>query len=520
MYNSYFWSQLCSQPAEKVFFYEGWHPVTCGQVQREALHVAAALQAEGMQRGDRVVVAAAPDRRFMVFFYAAMLLQAQVSIIDPEMGREHYAAKLRQFQPHWALIDRRLMFLQEQPLLRRLYLWWWRSGLYFPATPGLRCIGVGPALPLRQPVLDFDALIRRGAGLSAGPLTDGETDAEFLITYTSGTVDEPKGVVHTLASLRSALAALQTVIGHEPGQKTAVYLPLFALIGLHSALEVYLIPKSMKARAKLRFYRRHGINLLFAPPAEYLTLLQAGGGQLPGSLRHLMIGSAPVYPGFLQKLTAAVGPDVRISCTYGMTEHLLVATTDGRQKLQFAGAGDLLGTVASGVALRIAADGEIEVHSPQLFRRYFHQSDRPHWHATGDLGQLLPDGCLVMTGRKKDMIIRRDTNIYPGLYEPTINRIPGVRAAALVGVYDPAVADERVFLAVECDDHSLTAVHLATLLRDGPYAIDREAWPDEIHLLTLPRSGRQQKVDKHQLRLKMIETSPLISGKNRSTGPA
>ncbi len=520
MQDNYFWSQLCAQPAEKIFFFDGKRPVTCGQMRKQALYLAAALQAEGMQAGDRAVIAANPDRRFMVFFYAAMLLRAQISVIDPEMGRDHYAAKLRQFQPRWALIDRRLLFLQERPLLRRLYLRWRRAGLYFPPEPGLRYIGVGPTLPLRQPVLDFDTLIRRGTALSTAVQPDAGEDFDCLITYTSGTVDEPKGVVHTLESLRSAMAFLRQVIGDEPGQKTAVYLPLFALIGLHSALEVHLIPKNMHPKAKLRFYRQHNISLLFAPPAEYTVLLQVGGGKFPPCLRHLMIGSAPVYPGFLQKMVAAVSPETRISCTYGMTEHLLVAVVDGREKLKFKGEGDLLGAIVPGVAVRIAPDGEIEVRSPQLFKRYFHQPDRPDWHATGDLGYVTADNNLVMTGRKKDMIIRRDTNIYPGLYEPTINRIPGIRVAALVGLYDPDAADERVLLAVERDDQTLTAARIAALLRDGPYAIDREAWPDAIYFMEIPRSGRQQKVDKRLLRLKMTETSLLISGKNRGANPA
>jgi acyl-CoA synthetase (AMP-forming)/AMP-acid ligase II len=149
--------------------------------------------------------------------------------------------------------------------------------------------------------------------------------------------------------------------------------------------------------------------------------------------------------------------------------------------------------------LSIADDGEILLHSPQLFSRYLHQNHRDNPHRTGDLGYFAANGTLILKGRKKDMIIRRDTNIYPAIYEKTIKNIPGIVDAVLIGAYSDAKHDEEVFLVVESDAYSAT--ELMKLLQSGEYSIDKEVLPDKILFMKIPRSGRQNKVDRKILRL-------------------
>jgi len=123
-------------------------------------------------------------------------------------------------------------------------------------------------------------------------------------------------------------------------------------------------------------------------------------------------------------------------------------------------------------------------------------------HATGDLARLV-GGELALLGRKKDMIIRGDFNLYPELYEPTVERIPGVRRAVFVGVYDERGADERVVLVVEPDgagDVTTLPARVARALRAGDTRIDEPALPDHILVMSLPEGGRSSKVDKRALR--------------------
>ena len=97
------------------------------------------------------------------------------------------------------------------------------------------------------------------------------------------------------------------------------------------------------------------------------------------------------------------------------------------------------------------------------------------------------------------MIIRRNLNIYPAIYEATINRIEGVTEAVLVGIYDDTIHDEKVYLVIE-GTPNLTKNIILNQLKTGIYSIDNEALPDDILFMQLPRSGRQHKVNKGAIR--------------------
>jgi acyl-CoA synthetase (AMP-forming)/AMP-acid ligase II len=150
-----------------------------------------------------------------------------------------------------------------------------------------------------------------------------------------------------------------------------------------------------------------------------------------------------------------------------------------------------------GIDLKLTDEGEILVRSEQLFKRYFHLETREDWHATGDLGTIDDAGNIVLLGRAKEMIIRGNFNIYPALYEDTIKKIPGVEEAAFVGIYDAAIHDEKVYLAVETNKKPIDQIRQALMV--GKYSIDKEAQPDVIISMKIPRKGRQNKLDRHAI---------------------
>ena len=497
---------LQQHPPGATAIVQGNNVITTGTLLDESQRLAAGLQSLGLQAGDTVVLAALPDAGFIRIVYAAMCCGLRLAVIDPEMGRDNYREKLRQLQPRWAFVDARLLFLQEHPWLRRLYFAWSKKGMYFPAGSGVQVIATGPPIPLRQPHTRLQRLFNRPPSPEQQPaqLPD---DTEFLITYTSGTTSTPKGVVHSLGALTASIGAIARLFEGSQNRRLAAHLPYFALIALQAGMEAHLWNHRWSAARKLRFIEKHGITTLFGPPCDYLPLVQwceRKSRQLPACLQHLSFGSAPVHRAFLERLIAVLPPHVRLDCLYGMTENLLVARIDGREKAQLPTlAGDILGYPAPGVELRLAADGEILVRSPQTYTRYLHLDSRDAWHATGDLGCFDAAGRLVLTGRKKDMIIRRNFNLYPGLYEPTVNRIPGVVECAFVGVYDPEKHDETVALFVETQ-RPITATALRRALEAGEFSIDREALPDVILFTELPRRGRQSKVDKAALRQRLL----------------
>jgi acyl-CoA synthetase (AMP-forming)/AMP-acid ligase II len=266
------------------------------------------------------------------------------------------------------------------------------------------------------------------------------------------------------------------------------------------------MPVKLKAKEKLVWLNEEKINIFFGPPSELLPLIilcESTNRKFPDSVKHLMLGSAPVHQGFLKRLVNVIHPHTKITCTYGMTEHLLVAIADGRDKINYNGDGDLLGKIVSGVDVKINDDNEIIVKSNQLYSRYFHLSNRSDWHETGDLGKIDSNGNLVLLGRKKEMLIRKDFNIYPALYEGTIKKIPDINEAALIGLYDENIHDEKVYLALETEIENLDIIR--KLLEKGEYSIDKQALPDFIFKMKIPRKGRQDKIDRNAILQHIIE---------------
>ena len=245
----------------------------------------------------------------------------------------------------------------------------------------------------------------------------------------------------------------------------------------------------------------------YALPAECEDLIafySRQGGTLPSQLKSLMLGSAPVLSCFLARLQKIVTLGTEVLCIYGTTEILPISRVTMKEKLEFTGKGDLLGTPFSSVKVRIDSE-EIVVSGPNLCRSYF-GSEQLKEYRTGDLGTIDDKGRIVLLGRKKDMIIKGNFNIYPTLFESVIAGVYGVKQCALVGIYREDKSDEEIVLVVETDmdePEDQFRTRLKRELANGPHSIDVYAQPDRIVFMDLPLSGRSRKVDKNLLRQKL-----------------
>jgi acyl-CoA synthetase (AMP-forming)/AMP-acid ligase II len=328
------------------------------------------------------------------------------------------------------------------------------------------------------------------------------------VIFTSGTTGDPKGVRHTNASLGSAIAMVGSLAAFDDRSVLAGSDAHLVVPALLAGGRVEFPPGGADAIALLRHANRVAATHLSAVPIDADAMAAAvavGEAAFPPRLRLLVLGSAPVGRRTLERLQATLPATTACWSAYGATEVLPIAAVSLAAKLAFAGAGNLVGAPLPGVAITIGESGEILVDGPNRAPGYLGGPDLAA-HATGDLGALLPDGQLVLHGRSKEMLLRRGVNIYPGLYEPTIERIPEVAAAVMVGEMDPETNDERVVIFVTPaepgDDGSALAATVRAKLADGPYRIDEGAQPDEIVVVDqIPVAGRSRKPDRAALRL-------------------
>jgi len=102
--------------------------------------------------------------------------------------------------------------------------------------------------------------------------------------------------------------------------------------------------------------------------------------------------------------------------------------------------------------------GELVLLSDCMLTGYFHRADLTHkafhegWYLTGDLGYML-NGEVYVVGRKKDMIIVGGKNIYPQDLELLANQVPGVHPGRVVafGIFDQTIGTEEVGIVAEVD---------------------------------------------------------------------
>lgn len=469
--------------------------ITYAELISKARSVGKNLRLRGFQSGDRALLLSKPGVDAVIWVLGVMYAGGVSVIADPGMGKIVFEERVKAAQPKWALVDDAIILLSAIPPLMALA----RRRTDVPDMPTLQGLeifhhGNHPLLGFKYP--DFRSLLKK-TQVKVG--TEQNQDQEAIIVFTSGTTSKPKGVVHTVGSLVATLTLVGNIIKPKNGAIFYTNLPYFLLIGIGLGVTVIVETKKPKPKSVLVDLQKYEASIIFGPPGEVLPIVEycdQHNQKISNHIRHIYLGSAPVYTSFLKKLEAVLPASTAVTCIYGMTEILPIAVVDGRKKAATQIAGDLIGEPVGQIKAKIMADGELVVSGSHMCKQYLGEKKPLIAINTGDTVRL-EGKQIIMIGRKKDMILRGDYNIYPALYEPIIESIPGVRACAMVGVYNDSRADEKIVVVVEPDGScDITKVYVEKRLRSGSYSIDTHAFPDRIVFMRLPRSGRQLKVNK------------------------
>jgi len=475
---------------ESAAIVRGGESLTYSQLWRIVDSVSVAALEWGAKPGDRFIFGARPTPNSIA--HALGLLRAGLTLVfvDPFSAQELFNSRVEMVKPRLVVADSLLYAIGS-----RGFAWLRRvrriNVCNYGQLGGVQHLYLGrrlPGVPLRAQSLA--AWARSGRPASAPALAQPNPQADAIVTFTSGTTGEPKGVVHTLASISANVVNFANRFGIAPGSLVYAEPMTLGVVALTRGA-TWRIPVDSEALPQV-------IDVLFAVPADLSKILLKEGrvSQRP-VVRVVGTGAAPVLPPLIEDIAATFGASTEIVNVYGMTEMLPIATCDARAKLAHiadGGRGDLVGLPMGDTKIRLATDGEIQVSGSGLMNRYFGRQPQ-EWHPTGDLGTIRADGQLVLLGRKKNMLIRGNMNIYPSLYEPGICTIPGVADAAIVGVPD-RIGDDRVMLFVVAKPGFDPAKVLAAVRSQVHLHMDEDALPDRVELLeAMPLSGRSLKRD-------------------------
>ncbi|WP_405931977.1 class I adenylate-forming enzyme family protein [Streptomyces sp. NBC_00827] len=349
---------------------------------------------------------------------------------------------------------------------------------------------------------------------SALPAPPSEGTSVRWIYWTSGTTSDPKGVLHTDRSLiagGSCLAHALHLSADDVGSMAFPYAHIagpdytvmLLLYGFPAVLfEQFALP------AALEGYRKHGVTVAGGSTAFYSMFLteqrkQPGEPLIP-TLRLLAGGGAPKPPEVYHSVVREMG--VQLTHGYGMTEVPMItmgspddtvenlATTEGRPP--------------EGMEIRIV-DGEVRLRGEAVCQGYLDPAqtaeafDADRFLITGDVGHLTESGHLVLTGRLKDVIIRKGENISAKEIEDLLHQHPAVGDAAVIGLPD-AERGERVCAVIEAAEQppgadELTLSAITSYLRAEGLSVHK--LPEQLEVVdALPRNDALRKVLKYKLR--------------------
>lgn len=280
------------------------------------------------------------------------------------------------------------------------------------------------------------------------------------IQYTSGTTGLPKGVMLTHHNIVNNGQFLAQGFHYTQHDRICVPVPLFhcygCVIGTMTALNTgaaLVFPNwTFDARATLKAVHNEACTSVYGVPAMFvaeLGLADFAEFNLT-SLRTGMMSGAPC-PVELMKRVLTEMHIGELVIAYGQTESSPVVTmsdaddpidirvnTVGRAMPQTEIR--IISTV-TGVTLPVGEQGEICARGYVVMKGYDAEPeatllaiDEEGWLHTGDLGVMHPDGCIHLTGRSRDIIIRGGENIYPREIEEFLYTHPKIAEVQVVGI--------------------------------------------------------------------------------------
>jgi cyclohexanecarboxylate-CoA ligase len=341
------------------------------------------------------------------------------------------------------------------------------------------------------------------------PSPHGAHDVSMLF-YTSGTTADPKGVLHTPSTAGALMHVHAAMHGGRPDERAFLQFPLTHIGGVLLFVQLHVTNGSSTVfvdgfdpALAVDLIERWAITGAGGPPA-ILQAIFAAPNFSPEKVRTVRSsgsGAADVSPELMRE-TARRFPGAAVYRSYGMTECPMFTsgraddpedkrfTTDGRPSP---------GCVArlvddAGRPVPAGVEGEIEAYGPQLCVGYLDARLNAAFTAdgffrTGDLGIMDADGFLRITGRRKDVIIRKGENLSAKGIEDELTAHPAVADVAVIGVPDRE-RGERVCACVVLRPGAGTLDVAAVRVFMEGRGVMRQKIPEQVELVAeLPRNA-------------------------------
>jgi acyl-coenzyme A synthetase/AMP-(fatty) acid ligase len=340
-------------------------------------------------------------------------------------------------------------------------------------------------------------------------------DEPHILAYTSGTTSDPKGVVH---SHNTFFAELRAIVAASGGGEEDVFMspnPIGHIAGIYSALiapfrcgyRKLVLVDGFDPRWMLELIAQHKVTRSGGAPIFMQVMLNDPefANIDTSSLQLFGVGGANVAPSLIEQADSVGWWSMR---SYGCTEHPSITMGTGNDPLQKRAYTD--GRPMADVEIRLVDDdgaevaageeGEVCSRGPDQFLGYMDPAmdaeafDDDGWFHTGDIGRVDTDGYLVITDRKKDIIIRGGENISAREVEEALAKHPKVQESAVTPVADEKYGEKVCAFVITREGQPLTLDEVLAHFKE--LGVAKQKTPERLELVTeFPRtlSGKVQK---------------------------
>jgi cyclohexanecarboxylate-CoA ligase/acyl-CoA synthetase len=504
----------CDQWPQKVALSDGHDEWTYAEFRGQAYRLAAALRSMGVEAGDRVLTQL-PNWCEFAITYAAL---ARIGAVMVPVGMVYRHDEITYIANHSAargiVATGLFRTFDHLGMVRQIR----------PQCPSVEFVVAARAEP-GPDERAFTELSRPDAGAevpTAGELGPPPSpDAGHICLFTSGTESRPKGCYHTFNTFRASLQFLMQAIGATENDVAFMASPLSHAVGLVFGLGVPLLSGSSAhlldiwdpetALTRIQEYRC--TSTASATPFLQMALDAYDPDRHDiSSLRTWTCGGAPIPPSMVERM-AKVWPQCRLLSLYGRSEVFVSTMLSVEDPAEWALTSDghpppwveLDVFDAAGDASPKGSEGEIAQRSPGSMLGYWNDPqrtaeafDKEGWCRSGDLGRIDENGCLRVTGRLKDIIIRGGLNISAREVEDNLLTHPNVKDVAIVAMPDPMLG-ERACAFVVPAGQAPTLSELITYLK-VERRVSPTKFPERLEIVDALPITASGKVQKFQLR--------------------
>ena len=453
--------------------------LTYRDLDARATAVAGALTDLGLAPGDRVAVDLPNRPEWVISLLAAARAGAVLVPLNPGLGYHELKYQLRHAEVSVAVVGDGAgdpeSFEVFDELLGEL-----------PALKHLVPVGRGDAW-YDDRVFPFDELVRRGARRGAA-LDEGRAGTDPLaLVYTSGTMGKPKGVLLSdVGVVRAALAAA-AALDLRAADRALGVAPLFTIFGLQIAVmslatggtlalvERFEPAPTLELIERARLTVVHGVPTMFQllmrhPTFSDRDLTACRTGIVAG-------GPAPA------SLVAAIRQWCDVQLAYGLTETGATVTmtrSDDPPEKRLGTVGRPLPEVdvrvvdvTSGTLHGHEAIGELAVRGPGSMLGYYRMPAETAksltsegFFLTGDLALIDEDGYVQIMGRRKELIIRGGSKIYPRELEDLLRTHPAVDDVCAIGIPNELLGELVCACVIPIEGAIVTGEELKAYVRE------------------------------------------------------